>query len=651
LSEVEITTKKLTFELFNTIKTLFERSDALSLSKCRSRVTERSRSTSTIKKALSILTPYEKKRGLLVLILVIGMAFLETTGVISIFPFLAVLGNPEILETNQNLNLIFTKSEIFGINTPEQFLIALGIAMFIVLLITTVYRTLTQYAMTRFIQMRNHSIGARLLEIYLRQPYSFFLNRHSGDMSKSVLSEVGQLISFVLLPIYTLIANILVMISILILLFIVNPWLALFSISIFGGLYSIVYLVIRRYITNLGYIQVAANKEKFIVTNEVIGGIKNIKVLGRERNYLDRFQNFSRITASTQTSHQIVNQIPQNIIEIIVFGTIITVTLWLLFTSGGLNQGSFGQILPILGLYSFAAYRLKPILAIIFHSITNLRYGKAVIENIYKDLHPENNLLPLPNQSPKPLKIYNHIDLNHLYYTYPKAKLPALKNLNLKIPKGTSLGIVGKTGAGKTTLVDVILGILTPTKGNIKVDDTVITEQNIREWQQNLGYVPQEIYLTDCSVSENIALGIPKEQIDSKQVIKCAKMAQIHNFIKHDLPKQYETIVGERGVRLSGGQRQRIGIARALYHNPEVLVFDEATSALDNLTEKNLLNAIETLIHQKTIILIAHRLSTVKKCDQIVLLDNGRIIALDTYNELTKRNLQFMTMAMNSINP
>ena len=605
---------------------------------------------STIRKLLSLLTRYEKKRGILVLILVIGMAFLETTGVLSILPFLALLGNPEILESNQTLNLVFTRSEIFGIKTPDQFLIAIGIAVFIVLLITAAYRTLTQYAIIRFIEMRNHSIGARLLEIYLRQPYSFFLNRHSGDMSKSVLSEVNLLVVNVLRPSYTLFANILVMISIIILLILVNPWLALFSFTIFGGLYAIVFLSIRHYLTNLGYIQVAANKEKFVITNEVIGGIKNIKVLGRERNYLDRFQIYSKLFAHTQTTHQILNQIPHYIIEAIVFGTIITVTLWLLISSGGLSQSSFGQILPILGLYAFAAYRLKPILGTIFQSIASLRYGRAVVENIYTDLHPEINLLPLPSLSPKPLKINSHIQLSHLYYSYPNAKLPALKNLNLKIPKGTSIGIVGKTGAGKTTLVDVILGILLPTKGNIKVDNKVINEHNLREWQQNLGYVPQEIYLTDSSVYENIALGIPKEQIDSKQAIKCAKMAQIHSFIIHELPKQYETMVGERGMKLSGGQRQRIGIARALYHNPEVLVFDEATSALDNLTEKNLLNAIETLIHQKTIILIAHRLNTVKKCDQIVLLDQGRVKAKGTYNELTENNLHFKAITISSSN-
>ena len=437
------------------------------IERSRNKVTERSRSTSTIKKALSILTPYEKKRGILVLIIVIGMAFLETFGVVSVIPFLAVLGNPEILESNHTLNVIFKKSEVIGVKTPDHFLIVLGIAVFIVIILTATFRTLAQYAMIRFIQMRNYSISARLLEIYLRQPYSFFLNRHSGDISKSVLSEVGQLVSNVLQPSYFLIANILVMIFICILLLLVSPWLALFSITIFGGLYLIVYLILSRYITNLGFIQVAANKDKFIVTNEVIGGIKNIKVLGRERSYLKRFQNLSRITASTKTTHQIINQIPHYIIEVIVFGTIITVTLWLLISSGGLSQGSFGQIIPILGLYAFAAYRLKPILAIIFQSISNLRYGRAVVENIYTDLHPENNLLHLPNQSPKPLKIKNQIELNHLYFTYPNASYPALKNMDFKIPIGTSLGIVGKTGAGKTTLVDVILGILTPTKGNI----------------------------------------------------------------------------------------------------------------------------------------------------------------------------------------
>jgi len=282
----------------------------------------------------------------------------------------------------------------------------------------------------------------------------------------------------------------------------------------------------------------------------------------------------------------------------------------------------------------------------IYQGFASLRYGQAAVDSLYADLHPADNTpAQLPKTAPAPLKAKHSISLDHLSYAYPKATKPALIDLNLEIPVGSAVGLVGSTGAGKTTLVDVVLGLLRPTQGTITVDSVPVTEEQLRAWQQSLGYVPQEIFLTDTTIAENIALGIPKDQIDYDQVERCARMAQVHDFIVQELPAQYQTLVGERGVRLSGGQRQRIGIARALYHNPEVLVFDEATSALDTVTEQAVMDAIDALAHQKTIILIAHRLSTVKNCDQIVLLEGGGIKAKGTYSELTENNLEFKLMA------
>jgi ABC-type multidrug transport system fused ATPase/permease subunit len=245
-----------------------------------------------------------------------------------------------------------------------------------------------------------------------------------------------------------------------------------------------------------------------------------------------------------------------------------------------------------------------------------------------------------------PLSLNESINFSCLSFSYDSAEKEALTNLSFNIKKGSSIGLVGSTGAGKTTLVDIILGLLIPTSGEFKVDDIVINDSNIRQWQKSLGYVPQDIYLVDASISENIALGIPFEKIDQSQVEKCAHLAHVHNFIVEELDQGYQTQVGERGVRLSGGQRQRIGIARALYHDPEVLVFDEATSALDNVTEKAVIEAVNILSHKKTIIMIAHRLSTVKNCDQIIYLEQGEIIDSGNYQELIERNPKFRNMAI-----
>jgi len=580
-------------------------------------------------------------------VLVMGMALLETAGVASVMPFLAVLGNPEMLHTNPILSTLYTHVQPLGISTPDDFLIALGLGAFVLIIVSAAYRTLTHYAMNRYIEMRRHSIGTRLLETYLRQPYSFFLDRHSSDMSKTILSEVDQLIGNVIRPAYNMVAYSLVLITITTLLLMVNPWLALFAAGLLGGLYALVFLALKHKLTRLGGIRVAANKERFMAASEAFGGIKDIKLLGREQSYLSRFHSPSQQFAATYASNLTINQIPKYLIEAFAFGGIIGIVLVLMIRAGGLSNNALGQILPIVGLYTFSAYRLQPALQAIFSGFASLRYGQAAVDSLYADLHPDNTpAQQLPKTTHAPLKAKQSIALDHLSYAYPKAAKQALIDLDLEIPVGSVVGLVGSTGAGKTTLVDVILGLLRPIQGAITVDGAPITDGYLRAWQQSLGYVPQEIFLTDTSIAENIALGIPKDQIDVAQVERCARMAQVHDFIVHELAAEYQTLVGERGVRLSGGQRQRIGIARALYHNPEVLVFDEATSALDTVTEKAVMDAIDSLAHQKTIILIAHRLTTVKNCDQIVLLEQGGIKAKGTYNELIEYDLQFRKMAL-----
>ena len=599
----------------------------------------------TLKKAIALLTPHERKRGLLVLVLVMGMALLETAGVASVMPFLAVLGNPEMLHTNPILSTLYIYAQSIGISTPDDFLIALGLGAFALIIVSAVYRIITHYVMNRYIEMRRHSIGTRLLENYLRQPYAFFLNRHSSDMSKTILSEVDQLIGNVFRPAYSMFASSLVLIAITALLLMVNLWLTLLAVSILGGLYALVFLSLKQKLTRMGDVLVAANKERFMAAGEAFGGIKDIKLLGREQSYLSRFSGPSQKFASTHANNHTLNQVPNFLIEAIIFGAMLLLTVLLMITAGGLNSSLLGKILPTIGLYAFAAYRMKPAVHHIYEGLASLRYGQAVVNNLYADLHLGNIPAQLPQNTLTSIKAKYSIALQHLSYTYPKAAKPALVDLNLEIPVNSAVGLVGSTGAGKTTLVDVILGLLRPTYGAITVDGVPITDDQLRAWQQSLGYVPQDIFLTDSTVAENIALGIPLEQINHEQVARCARMAQVHDFIMKDLPAQYDTLVGERGVRLSGGQRQRIGIARALYHNPEVLVFDEATSALDTVTERAVMEAIDALAHQKTIILIAHRLSTVKNCSQIVLLDQGEVKAKGVYSELMENNLQFRKMA------
>ena len=598
----------------------------------------------TLKKTLSLLTPSEYKQGILVLLLVVGMALLETVGVASVMPFLAVLGNPEMINTNPLLIWLFSMSKILGIKSTDSFLILLGLGSFLLIVITASYRIIAHYIMNRYIEMRRHSISSRLLQNYLRQPYAFFLNRHSSQMSSTILSEVDQVISNLFRPAFTMFASIFVLITITGLLLMVNFWLTLLAVFILTCLYALIFLVLRKKLSIMGNILLDTNKRRFKSASEVFGGIKDIKLLGCEEIYLDRFSKPSTKYASTHANHHTFNQIPNFFIEAVIFGALLILTLSLMISSKGSNNNLLGQVLPIIGLYTLAAYRLKPAVHHIYEGLASLQYGNAVINNLYKDLNDKDFETKSTETHEKFFKAKHLFSINSISYTYPNSTKPALNNLSLNIPLNNIVGIVGSTGAGKTTLVDVILGLLRPNKGEIRIDKKPITNKNLREWQKTLGYVPQNIFLTDSTITENIALGIPLKQINFERVTQCARMAQLYNFIMKEMPLQFNTLVGERGIRLSGGQRQRIGIARALYNNPELLILDEATSSLDRITERAVMEAIVNIAYKKTIIIIAHRLSTVKNCDQIVLLDKGKIRAKGSYSELILKNSQFKKM-------
>lgn len=593
-------------------------------------------------KVLFLLSRREKRRGATVLGMVMVMALLETAGVASVMPFLSVLTNPDIIETNPYLGRVYA---MLDVGSVDAFLGVLGISIFCLLIFSALFRTLTHFAMNRFIEMRRHSVSARLLETYLRQPYAFFLDRHSGDMAKNILSEVDQLVARVFRPGMMMVAYSVVMVSLVTLLVVVNPRLAAVVAVVIGALYGLIYIGVRRLLGAIGQERARANQERFEAAGEALGGIKDIKLLGREQAYLRRFLRPSLTQAAHQATTQTLAEVPKFMIEAVALGGIILLTLTLMAFNGGVEGNGLGQILPVLGLYAFAAYRMLPAANHIYGGAARMRFGEAALDSTYNDLRHRAELSEIRGRVPDPMHPRSQVVLDRISFTYPNATQAALSAIELTIPVGTSVGLVGSTGAGKTTLVDVLLGLLRPTQGSLRVDDQPVTDGNLRAWQAALGYVPQAIFLTDSTVTENIALGVPPAQIDHQQVERCARMAQVHDFIIRDMPNQYATMVGERGVRLSGGQRQRIGIARALYHEPSVLVLDEATSALDSVTEKAVMRAINDLHHEKTVILIAHRLSTVEHCDQVVLLEHGAVVARGGFEALRTTSDKFREMA------
>tara|TARA_Y100000816_G_C26107438_1_gene588995 strand:- start:2 stop:1804 length:1803 start_codon:yes stop_codon:yes gene_type:complete len=592
------------------------------------------------KKLLFLLKPREKIHAGLLLIMVLIMALLDMIGVASILPFMAVLTNPSLVETNFMLNTVYENSSVLGIENNQQFLFALGILVLILLLFSLAFKALTQYFLVLFLQLREYSIGKRLLEGYLHQPYSWFLNHNSADLGKSILSEVHQVIGGGMTQSMELISKSIITVLIILLLVIVDPKLAIIVGISLGGAYTIIFLVVRGYLKRIGEKRLKSNELRFTTISEAFGAAKEVKIGGLEQTYIKNFSSPAIVFARTNAYLLIVSQIPRFILEGIAFGGVLLIILYKM-----IQTGSFNSALPIVSLYVFAGYRLMPALQQIYNSLTNLTFMSPSIDSLYDDI--KDLKVIHENKGGSTLSFTKKISLKDIYYNYPNASRTALKNINLTIPAKSTIGLVGATGSGKTTTIDIILGLLDAQKGSLEVDDNTITKENKRSWQRNIGYVPQYIYLSDDTVAGNIAFGVDRENINQEAIEKASKIANLHEFVIEELPKQYQTTIGERGVRLSGGQRQRIGIARALYHDPKILVLDEATSALDNQTEKVVMEAINNISKNVTIILIAHRLSTVKNCHKIFLLDKGEIINEGTFEELTKVSENFRNNANN----
>ncbi len=581
----------------------------------------------TINKILFLLSPNERKSAAWLFVMILIMAFLDMIGVASILPFMAVLTNPEIIETNLIVNYLYRTSNFFGVNNTQQFLIALGILVFLLLVISLSFKALTTYFQVRFVQMREYSLGKRLVEGYLNQPYSWFLSRNSADLGKTILSETGQVVGNGIRPLLELLAKGTITIALITLLILNDPKLATIVGLLLGTIYCIAFIFMRGFLGKIGKERLFNNRTRFTTLSEAFGASKEIKLAGLEKIYVNRFSNSAKNYADNMASSQVISQLPRYILEIIAFGGIMVLLLYLI-----IQTGSFGKALPTISLYAFAGYRLMPALQEIYAAFTQLTFVGPSLDSLIEDIkNLKSNNLKLDVNRMIP---YKTIKLKNVHYDYPNSSRTALNNINIDINVKTTVGIIGSTGSGKTTAVDIILGLLEPKIGQLEVDGKIISSQNLRSWQNSIGYVPQHVYLADDTIAKNIAFGLESHEINLEAIQKASRIANLHEFVTNELTEQYQTSIGERGVRLSGGQRQRIGIARALYHEPKILILDEATSSLDNQTEKVVMDAVNNLGKDLTIIIIAHRLSTVRKCDVIFKLDKGKIVGEGTFSEI-----------------
>jgi ABC-type multidrug transport system fused ATPase/permease subunit len=585
---------------------------------------------------LSLLNRREKRQLVFVVFALLIMGFIELIGVGSISPFISVVSNPEVIHTNKYFEFVY---KYFNFSSDNGFIIFFGIVIVAVIAASNLCLAGITFIIYFYSGKRFHSISMRLFEKYLRQPYVFFLNINTADLSKKITGDLHTYINRILVVFLQIISNSVIVFFIIILLIIVNPLLSLIITLVISLSYAVIFFFVRSFLSIKGTERNKQNYLKYKYINETFGGIKDVKLLGKEKVFLNLFFLPSKKYAMNDAISDAINGLPKYLLECIAFGCIIGM---ILFT---IERGSrVEEFLPILALYAFGAYRLLPAFQKIFSAVANIKYYFPVVESLndsFTNLLGGESLIDLNS----PRMEFHNINLRNIVFRYPASNKDVINNQSLNIEANTSIAFIGATGCGKTTFVDIILGLLEPQNGGLFIDEKEINADNRRAWQRNLGYVPQSIYLTDDTVRKNIAFGIDPEKIDDAAVVKAARIANIHDFIINEMGNGYNTIVGERGIRLSGGQRQRIGIARAMYHDPSILVLDEATSALDGLTENAIMDAIRNLSHKKTIIMIAHRITTVRHCDNIYLMDKGKIIDCGEYDDLYQRNEMFREMA------
>lgn len=587
-----------------------------------------------LSKIHDLLTPAQRKTIFGLVAMMIVMAILDLAGVALIVPFLGIVANPDILETRDGLSAL---NERLGFETTLGFLQFLGFSLFLLVIAGIAARAATFYAITRFVRSTVQSLAITLLERYLAQPYEYFLPRNSAEIGKSILAEAAYVVNQAIAPAVRILANGLVVAAMLCVLLWLEPLGALVAGLVIGVAFFVVYRNVRSRLLSIGEARLQAAEERFRITQEAMAGIKEVKLLGLEKLYADRFIDPSKRLAKHQASIQLIGDMPHFFLEALCFGGMLMFVLWLLAT----RDGQIAEVLPVIGAFAFAGIKLMPVTKQVFRDVAALRAGAPSLDEIHKDLA---SLSPLVRgETPKPLALTNEVSLKNITYHYPGSEKKVLRGLNLTIPARQSVGIVGSTGAGKTTILDIILGLLEPAEGEVVVDGVSITRANRAAWQQSIGYVPQKIFLTDDTIAANIAYGRDAKAITREDILRAAEQASLTDMLA-ELPDGIDTQVGEDGIRLSGGQRQRIGIARALVHDPALLVFDEATSALDTLTERTVMEAIGALSGRKTMVIVTHRLESVRNCDRTVLLSHGEIIAEGPFDRLEAESEEFRSM-------
>ena len=560
----------------------------------------------------------------LILVMIVFASFAEIISIGAVVPFLGVLTAPDLVFNHPTAQPFI---KILGISRAEDLLLPLTLLFGCAAIFAGGMRLFLLWAITRL----SYATGADLsLSIYQRtlyQPYEIHVGRNSSEVISGIVTKANSAISSVIMPSLTIISSSFLMTMIMVALIAIDPFIALISFASFGSMYLLIILVSRRQLFKDS--QRVAKESIQVVKSlqEGLGGIRDVLIDNSQDVYCDIYRKSDLALRRAQGNNTFIGQSPRFLME--AAGMLMIAAL--AFTLGQESDG-LAKAIPLLGALALGAQRLLPILQQAYSSLTLLRGGQVSLVDTLELLDQD---LPdfLTQKISKPLAFTKKITLNQVSFRYGLQMPWVLESCTLDIDKGSRIGFIGETGCGKSTLLDIIMGLLLPTSGNIDVDGESITFKNSRAWQTHIAHVPQDIFLADSSIAENIAFGMHKSEIDLERVRVAARKAQIENLID-SWTEGYDTVVGERGVRLSGGQRQRIGIARALYKQTDVIIFDEATSALDAETEQAVMSSIESLSEDLTVLIIAHRITTLKNCSKIVQLSNGRVSRISSYQEM-----------------
>ena len=584
-----------------------------------------------------VLERHQKVGILKIQIIVIITAFTEVAGIATIGPFMALVSNPETIDQEIFRNLyVITNS-----TSRDNFLILMGSLVVGILFVSAIVATLSLRYIYHFAQRIGAEISSNLFDYYLSTNWLFHTQNNSSKLITNIAGECSRVTTGIIVPALIMNAKIVISLSIIIFLLSVDFLVTLVGFTIFGLVYFIIFSSVKYKLGLNGQKLTEHQNIRIKTMNEGFGGVKDILLMNRAEQFKSRFRNSSLIYGHAVGTQQTLSDIPKYWIELLAFGTMVLLILFLMIAS----KENFALIVPTLSMFAMASYKLIPAFQQIYFYLSGIKFSQSAIDSISKDLRTFNSNI-IMNQSSRQNNqdLSYSIRLNDVTFSYPNKGSPVISNMSLEIPENSLIGFAGPSGSGKSTLIDIILGLLIPNSGSLVLGENTISKNNTYLLQSRVGYVPQTIFLSDNTIKNNIAFGLDDADIDEMKINNCIDQSQLQDLI-NSLPDGLETMVGEKGVQLSGGQRQRIAIARALYRKPKILVLDEATSALDGLTEQKIMQSIHKIASDITVIIIAHRLNTIKECDMIYFIESGKIVDSGSYDELISTNAKFQSLS------